>query len=47
MNLIIEKTAAPKREKAEKKIAAYDNLLKQKEKQDEKEETKYDYLITI
>lgn len=47
MKLIIEKTAAPKREKAEKKIAVYDKLLKQKEKQDEKEEANDDYLITI
>ena len=48
MNFIMEKTAVPKTEKAEKHIAVYDRLLTQKEKQSEKkEDTDYDYLITI
>lgn len=44
MNFIMEKTAVPKTEKAEKRMAVYDRLLKQNEK---KEEADYDYLITI
>lgn len=48
MNLSIEKTVKTKTEKAEKYIAAYDRLLTQKEKQNEKKEgAGYDYLITI
>lgn len=48
MNFIMEKTAVPKTEKAEKRMAVYDRLLKQNEKQNEKkEEADYDYLITI
>lgn len=48
MNFIVEKTAAPKPETAEKRMAAYDRLLKQKEKQNEKEgDADYDYIITI
>lgn len=48
MNLSIEKTVKTKTEKAEKHIAAYDRLLTQKEKQNEKKEgAGYDYLITI
>ena len=46
MNLIIGKTVKPKPEKAEKRIAAYDRLLTQRENE-EKEEADYDYLITI
>ncbi len=46
MNFIMEKTAMPKTETAEKRIAAYDRLLTERENE-EKEEADYDYLITI
>ncbi|GEM_PF-2824131 len=46
MNLIMEKTVKPKPETAEKRIAAYDRLLTQRENE-KKEEADYDYLITI
>ena len=46
MNLIIDKTVKPKTETAEKRIAAYDRLLNQRENE-EKEEADYDYLVTI
>lgn len=46
MNLIIEKMVKPKPETAEKRIAAYDRLLPQRENE-KKEEADYDYLITI
>ena len=46
MNLIMEKTVKPKPETAEKRVAAYDRLLNQRENE-EKEEADYDYLITI
>ena len=46
MNLSIEKTVKTKPEKAEKRMAAYDRLLNQRENE-EKEEADYDYLITI
>lgn len=46
MNLIMEKTVKPKPEKAEKRMAAYDRLLTQKENE-KKEEAEHDYFITI
>ena len=46
MNLSIEKTVKTKPEKAEKRMAAYDRLLTQKENE-KKEEAEPDYFITI
>ena len=46
MNLIMEKTVKPKPETAEKRVAAYEILLPQRDNQ-KKEESDYDSLIKI
>ena len=46
MNLSIEKTVKTKPEKAEKRMAAYDRLLTQKENE-KQEDAEHDYFITI